>query len=307
MPSTKSNSKPKPRLSFEAIGTQWQIDLGASPERAAALVPVITARINEFDKAYSRFRADSLITAISRNAGTYTLPADAPPLLALYRAMYTATDGAVTPLIGQALADAGYDAVYSLKPKQLTRPPAWEDVLHYRHPSLTVTQPVLLDFGAAGKGYLLDILADVLQAHDVHDYCIDAGGDMVRRTTAGSTLSVGLEDPDDTSKVIGTVTLANGSLCGSAGNRRKWASYHHILDPHTLRSPTVIKAVWVTADTALLADGMTTCLFFAPPATLKKRFSFEYALLHADGQVSCSAKFPGTLFTKVANTHHEAA
>src|SRR5690348_10121080 len=96
---------------FEAIGTHWTIDIAKelSLEEKAFLLQKIMNRIEEFDKAYSRFRQDSLVMKMAREAGEYTLPEDADKMLALYRKMYDVTGGLVTPLIGQVLVDAGYD------------------------------------------------------------------------------------------------------------------------------------------------------------------------------------------------------
>jgi thiamine biosynthesis lipoprotein len=308
VPSPKS--KPKLTLKsnwsyrLEAIGTHWEIDvfqpLGhVSP---AALTKAIDERIEAFDLAYSRFRPDSLVSRMARAAGSYSLPSDAAPMMGLYRRLYDLTRGAVTPLIGQLLSDAGYDAEYSLKPGKLTPPPAWDDVMSFDPAisKLTLTRPALLDFGAAGKGYLVDLLAAVLEDHGLTAYCVDGSGDMKHRGPAGHPLRVGLEHPGDPQQAVGVVELENFSLCGSAGNRRAWANFHHIFDPRTLASPNHLQAVWVTAATTMLADGLTTALYFSPAAELKGQFDFEYALINNDMSLEHSAGFPGEFFTTPA-------
>jgi len=297
MPSTRLRPRPKADIfAFEAIGTAWEIELltEVSAGTAADAMRAVRRRIERFDKAYSRFRADSLVTAMSQRTGSFKLPADAAPMLDFYRSLYDVTDGAVTPLIGQVLADAGYDAAYSLQPGRLHRPPAWDDVLSVVDGKLTVRQPVLLDFGAAGKGYLVDIVGETLRAHGVTAFCIDAGGDILYRGT--TPLEVGLEHPDDPAMAIGVVRLQAGALCGSAGNRRQWAGFHHIIDPRKLESPRHIRAVWVTAATTMLADGLTTALYFAPAGRLRQHFEFEYALIRDDFSLERSVGFPAGFF-----------
>jgi thiamine biosynthesis lipoprotein len=283
-------------LSFEAIGTKWTIDLYAhsfSPELEAA----IHERISSFDLVYSRFRGDSLVTRISREAGTYSLPDDAQPLLHLYKKLYQLTGGRMTPLIGKVLVDAGYDSQYRLEQTApLTSPPRWEDVVSYIHPLLTVSEPVLVDVGAAGKGYLVDLVGEVLASHGVSSFCIDAGGDMLV-VSPQEPLRVGLENPDAADEVVGIATLDSGSICASAGNRRTWGKFHHTIDPLTLKSPTHLKAVWVVAESALVADGLATALSFAPAVTLLQDFSFSYALLREDGTMEASKDFPAEFFT----------
>lgn len=283
---------------FEAIGTHWQIDVYdvLTPAQEKNLLTRIQDRIELFDRTYSRFRFDSLVTKMSQEAGEYELPPDAVPLFDLYKKLYDLTQGFFTPLIGQTLVEAGYDAEYSLQSKTLHHPKRWEDVMEFRAPYLLVKQPVLLDIGAAGKGYLIDIVGRLLEENGVHNYCVDAGGDILHRSTSGESLQIGLEHPQNLEQVIGVVNVWNQSLCGSAGNRRAWGEFHHIINPFTLSSPRSILAVWVMADSTLLADGLSTCLFFVPAETLQTKFEFEYLIVRDDYSVEKSSGFDAELF-----------
>lgn len=302
MPSAKSSSKPKPpakHVSFEAIGTSWTIQFWSNQVDSKNLLQQIQQRAELFDKAYSRFRNDSLITKMSKRGGTYELPDDADELIKLYRAMYDLTDGRVTPLIGQTLAQAGYDSEYSLRPGKLTKLPAWDEAMVYKSDTheLTTKMPILLDFGAAGKGYLVDIITELIKQQGVDRFLVNGGGDIRYIDSKAQPIKIGLENPDNTEQMIGIAQLANQSLCGSAGNRRRWANFHHIIDPYTLASPEDIKAVWVVADKAIVADGLTTCLYFVEPEELQQQFSFEYLIITSDNSVQRSLHFPAELFT----------
>ncbi len=284
---------------FEAIGTHWQIDIyeeRAQKIERAALFNKIRDCIEEFDRAYSRFRDDSFVSAMARTAGVYTLPPDAKPLMDLYVSLYQATGGAFTPLIGDTLQEAGYDAQYSLRPGKLHAPLAWEEALDYDFPSLEMKKSSMLDFGAAGKGYCVDLIGALLQERGIDSYAIDAGGDMLYRNPAGP-LKVGLEHPENPKQVIGVYELAGGSICCSAGNRRAWQGYHHIIDPRTLQSPRDVLSVWATAESALVADAMATALFLVPAAALIPHFDFEYLLMRPDASIERSAGFHAELFT----------
>ena len=142
--------------------------------------------------------------------------------------------------------------------------------------------------------YLVDLIANVLEQDNIHEYCVDAGGDILHKNT--QTIRVGLEDPENLGQVVGVCELGNGSICGSAGNRRKWENFNHIMNPITRASSEGILAVWVTAETAMLADALATCLFFVPASALYEH-KFEYVLIHADRSVERSAHFAGELFS----------
>lgn len=284
-------------VTFEAIGTTWKIDFFEVVTSPDNLLNEIKARIDTFDRAYSRFREDSLVSKMARTAGTYELPEDAEPMMRLYESLHHITKGLVTPLIGQVLVDAGYDAQYSLQPKTLHVPPSWEEVLTYQPPhTLTLKQPALLDVGALGKGYLIDIIGELIWNKGYRSFCVDAGGDLFYRYAEHHTYRIGLEHPQNFQQVIGVAKISHGSLCGSAGNRRTWANFHHIINPKTLTSPREVLAVWVWAKNTLLADAMTTGLFFVSPETLLRYYAFEYVILNADLTVRRSPSFPGELF-----------
>lgn len=274
----KASVGPMRQLKFEAIGTSWQIDYQHSVDFAGE----IKQRTNQFDKNYSRFRSDSLVSLWASRAGQYDLPKDAAPLLIFYRKLYEATEGLLTPLIGNSLAQAGYDTQYSLRPKTITKPLGWDEAIEVKRDGLIVKQPVLLDFGAAGKGYLVDLIADFFKKNGVKTFCINAGGDIYSH---GLEQIIGLEDPDNFDRALGTITINNAALASSAGNRRKWAGYTHFLNPKTLRSPKNVKASWVQAETTMEADGIATALFFVKPEILLETFGFEYAMIEKDNLV----------------------
>lgn len=283
-------------ISFEAIGTSWQIDLyqTLTQKKLSEVTAKIHRRINEFDKTYSRFRKDSWITKISKKPGTYPLPPDSKPLFVVYEDLFKKSHGVFTPVIGNLLEDAGYDSTYSLIPSDLTRPQSIKDTYALSSSTITMKTPALLDFGAGGKGYLIDIVGELLREERIKSFCIDAGGDILHE--GKEKITVGLENPLDLKQVIGKINIANKSICGSAGNRRNWGKYHHIINPKTLKSPQDVLAVWVIASTTLLADVLSTYLFLSSDTITLQEFDFEYAILLADFSVSCSKGFTAEFF-----------
>jgi len=283
-------------------------------EKSSEILSKIMSRIDDFDKAYSRFRSDSIVSQISKNAGEYKLPPDSIKLFDVYFDLYTKTNGYFTPLVGQILVDAGYDAEYSLKQKsELQLPPKWEDIMEFKSIDysssniLNIKKPIQLDFGAAGKGYIIDLVGSVLKENGYNNYCINAGGDILHKAenqdhAEFGSIRVGLENPENVEQVIGVYELSNKSICGSAGNRRRWGNFTHIMNPKTLSSPTEIIAVWVVADSALIADALTTCLFFVEPKELMLKnspdhsYKFEYFILYKDRSFKKSEHFKGEVF-----------
>jgi thiamine biosynthesis lipoprotein len=236
---------------------------------------------------------------MSKKKGWYQLPNDAEPLFAFYKQLYKLSKGRVTPLVGQLLSDTGYDASYSFKTSKLSQTPSWEEAIEYKYPVLIVKKPILLDIGAAGKGYLIDIVSELIQELNITKFSINAGGDILNHNASKELTKIGLENPVNLNEIVGIATLTNGSICGSAGNRRSWGKYNHIVDPKTKESPSHLLASWVLADTAMLADGLATALFFTEPQTLNSSFKFEYALIRNDLSLECSSNFPADFFIEM--------
>jgi len=329
-------------LEFEAIGTTWSIQLEIAnethqPELKTLLQAEITSVVDSYDKLYSRFRDDSSIAEIRHFTGSgnnsieksWHFPEHAQDLFSFYSKMEKITSGLFTASVGHSLEEIGYDATYSLgnKASSLTQNKNQHPSLRFNDLIVTykdgvtlltvpsqndsTTQPLVLDFGAAGKGQLVDLISKTLDHHSAKPSTsiVNGSGDILHQ--GASVITVGLENPYNAKSVIGTVKIRNQALCGSAPNRRTWqvpnenhisseqttsTKYHHILNPETLQSPTHIAATWVIARTALEADGLATGLFLAPASVLQAAFDFEYLILYTTGKVEKSSGFIAELY-----------
>lgn len=276
---------------FSALGTKWVIETRA--ELPDGLKNEIGEWLERFDQNYSRFRDDSLVRQMADSAGTFAFPDSANEIIGFYKKLYDVTDGKVTPLIGRTLESAGYDKNYSLQSGFVASTPGWDTVMKWQGSQVVTTTPLVLDIGAAGKGYAVDAITSLLDSYTINDYVVDASGDIRHR---GSDMQrIGLENPTDTSKVIGVIELQNASLCASASNRRKWGDWNHIIDPTNNTPVEDIVATWVVAESAMVADGLATALFFVGPEKLAQ-WQFQYVRLYASGRAEYSPKLNGELF-----------
>lgn len=246
----------------------------ASKDREDAEIPAplesrIATFIEEYESVLSRFRDDSVVAAMGRaeHGGRFEFPDWTAGLFDLVDALVDATDGAIDPCVGEDLIRLGYDARYSftLVADAGTRlgavhgRPTWrDDVTRCGRTALVTRRPVHLDFGACGKGYLVDLVAAMI-ADDAHrttcphvpaadttptptstedsanapaaggtptsttipDFLIDAGGDLFVRSPH-HPVTIALEDPSDTTRAVGTAAVTHGAFCASAPSRRHW-------------------------------------------------------------------------------------
>ena len=223
--------------------------------------------IDEYEHVLSRFRADSLVARIgnAEHGGHFDFPDWAGPLFDLYDALHTATRGAIDPCVGEDLILLGYDPALSFTVEAgageclgaLHGRAVWgRDVVRSGGTTLVTRGPVHMDFGACGKGYLVDSLGGLLtdstkapgSAHQPAtsggkrksagpEFVIDAGGDLLVHTN--KPIRVALEDPDDPSRAVGVARISDGAFCASAPSRRHWEvavseqthlAIHHLLN-----------------------------------------------------------------------------
>ncbi|KFI51633.1 ApbE family protein [Bifidobacterium callitrichos DSM 23973] len=179
--------------------------------------------------------------------------------------------------------------------------------------TLVTRRPVALDFGACGKGYLVDLIAQRFLDDSGSRYAIDAGGDLLIRSP-DKPLTIALEDPTNTENAVGTAQVGAGAFCASAPSRRHWEAaghrLHHLLNAIDGLPENDVAATWVcvpmSTHTAVdrpistdfptaLADGVATALFTTPANQLHKRLA-EYTASQRDSQ--------GTPHDSPSNTAH---
>lgn len=292
MPFKTSKIKQKHSWQFDAIGTKWSIE--TVEPLLGTVKHEIEKHIEFFDKTYSRFRNDSMVSQIAAAPGEFTLPSNAAQLSGLYKKLYDATNGAVSPFVGASLNSAGYDKSYSLQATGPTPAPQWDDTIEWRGSSIATRQPITLDVGAAGKGLLVDEIAKIIERYGIDNYIVDGSGDVRCR---GDMQRVGLENPFNPNEVIGVAEVQDASLCASAINRRKWGDgWHHILDARTGLPVNDVLAVWVIAEPTYIADGLATALFFVAANELYDIADFHYVRLLSNGTVEHSEHFVGELY-----------
>lgn len=248
------------KFDYQSMGTSWQITIWdqIEPNKAELLKQKIWQILNDFDQTYSRFIPTSLVSKLAKTQGVQTVPSDFIAMLKMYFDLYLPSNKKLNPLIGFTISDLGYDANYSLTPKETIRqtPDLFETVKIISDNQIETTKPVLFDFGALGKGYAVDKVSDFLKAESINHFLVNGSGDIYY--FGKEEIKVGLEDPTDQTKVIGAIAMSQGAMCASGTNRRRWREHHHVIDPHTSLSTKGLVASWVIAQNTTLADGLAS-------------------------------------------------
>jgi thiamine biosynthesis lipoprotein len=118
-----------------------------------------------------------------------------------------------------------------------------------------------LDLGGIAKGYAVDRAIDVLKGFGVQSALVNAGGDL--RHLGAEAVEIGLRDPADPSRLLGSIALHDRALASSASSglapateaRAKQRSA--LIDPRCGAPLAPSAGTSVTAPRCMIADALT--------------------------------------------------
>ncbi len=314
----------------------------------------IRAFIDEYECTLSRFREDSLVSRMAHAAhgGEFEFPSWVQPLFAIYDDFYNATRGAFDACVGADLLALGYDNSVQFVPESAGS--ASEDSgggswTNYRRllsvkwgdisrdgvgTTLCTNQPVQLDFGAAGKGYFVDLLTQIIKedlSDDLPadsdlpadcDFLVNAGGDMrACFSDEDYQIKVALENPFDTTQAVGVASIASGALCASSSARKRWkvrdenclagnGFESNLIAAHLVNALDGVPVQKLSASWAYVpaktcdfptayADALATALFVSSESDLQKIIQnkgAEFAVTLPNHTMRATKNFPAQFF-----------
>lgn len=257
---------------WEAIGTRVEVLTRARCAIDQAREMLLRC-LEDLDRAASRFRGDSEVTALSAAGGR---PVKVSPLLRdiVVAALRVAEDtgGLVDPTVGVRMTELGYDRDLGLLPVADGRPVlsvlrrfTWRDVtVDAARRTVRVPPGLVLDLGATAKAWAVDATVNAVAAATGTGVLVNLGGDIAVAGDASETgwpvgVSADVRRPDGGP----TVALRAGALATSSTAARRWHrgghDLHHVLDPVTgWPAAGPWRAVTVHARTCLQANAAAT-------------------------------------------------
>ncbi len=128
-----------------------------------------------------------------------------------------------------------------------------------------------LDLGGLAKGYAIDVAARALVGAGVHNFIVNAGGDMFvsGRRLNGERWRIGVKHPRRPGELMYTLFLTDRAVVTSGDYERFFEyngkRYHHVLDPTTGYPAEACQSVTVVAQEATVADALATAVFVMGP------------------------------------------
>lgn len=262
-------------------------------------VAIAKRHLAEVDAVASRFRADSELVLLGRDADGGTEVSDL--LAELLRAALLAAElsgGSVDPTVGSALEDIGYDRDIELVQRDerplravVRRVPGWRS-LRLEGNRLFRPHGVCLDLGATAKAVAADRIAAHVGEELGTGVLVSLGGDIA---TAGSAPAGGwqISVQDVPGDPEARISLGAGTaLATSSTVRRSWhrggVTYHHVIDPETGRSADPVwRSVSVVGDSCREANTISTAALVRGSSALDwvDRTARSARLVAADGSV----------------------
>lgn len=282
------------------LGTRDPRDLDRAHDLAAAILV-------DVDETCSRFRADSDLSAVNDNAGSWVV---VDPLLvsALDVALGAArlTDGLVHPLAGRPLIYWGYDGDFatlgdrpapagSLAESPLD-PTAWTRI-ELTDGAVRIPEGTSLDLGATAKAWAADLIVRAWAEHLDHGALVSLGGDLAILSDGAPWPIAISERPGDAPEE--EVELDRGGLATSSMMVRRWRRgdtvAHHVIDPRTGRPAAgpwrTVTATGATATAANIASTAALILGQDAPEWLAAH-GVDARLVDQTGQVHRVGSWP---------------
>ena len=265
-------------MRFAAMACEAELTVaGRAPDRR--VLDAAAAEVRRIERAYSRYRADSIVSRINAAAGSglaIEVDAETTGLLDFAARLHAQSDGLFDLTSG--ILRRAWDfrsgrlpeatALAALRARIGWQKVDWQPAAR----RIALTEPGMeLDFGGFGKEYAADRAAAVLQAGGITSGYVNLGGDLrvLGPRPDGRGWTLGIQHPRDDRRTLAGVEVKSGALATSGDYERYMdiagRRYCHILDPRTGWPVQHWQSVSVIAPVCLAAGALSTVAMLKGP------------------------------------------
>lgn len=284
------------------MGTRIAVELWHDDAaKGEAAIDAVMAEMRRIDALMSHYKPDSQISLINAHAADAPVVVDVELFDLLKTALHFSeiTEGAFD--ITYASVGYLYDYRRHVKPSEEQIRNALPGV-NWRHLQLDeATHSVRferagmrIDLGGIAKGYAVDRGIGILQSLGVKHAVVTAGGDTrIIGDRFGRPWLVGIRHPDDKSKTVTRIPLVDTAMSTSGDYERYFdengVRYHHIINPHSGHSASLVRSATILGPTATQTDGLSKTAFVLGPEKaleiINRLPDFDAVFVCNDGRV----------------------
>lgn len=241
----------------------------------------IEAELKKVDGEFSMFNSQSIVARLN-NGEQPELSNDFIDVFKLARQVSEDTNGAFDITVAPLVNAWGFGFKHEQMPSK-EQVDSLRELISYRYVTLkdktiTMQKPgMMLDFSAIAKGYGVDVVARLLERHDIKNYMVEIGGEITTRGINPERVPwrIGVNKPSEDAlnenHELQTILNVTDKSMATSGNYRNFyvkggKKYAHTIDPktgypvqHSLLSATVLTDRCAKADayaTSFMVLGM---------------------------------------------------
>ncbi len=288
------------RHAFTAMASPNEIVLaGVDAEEAADACEIAEGEVRRIEYKYSRYRDDSVVSAINARAGRNTVAVDSETaqLLDFAAELHRQSDGLFD------ITSGSLRRVWDFKAGREPRPDAlalqlqrvgWHRVSWDGRAIALPQHGMEIDFGGIGKEYAADRAVAALRERGLRHGFVNLGGDIrvIGPRPDGQPWVFAVRHPRHEDQVCARIALRDGALATSGDYERFFIAADgrrccHILDPRNGQPVRHWQAVSVVAPLCVAAGALATMsmLIGAQAATRLGMPGVGFLLVDAGGQV----------------------
>ena len=246
-------------------------------ERAEVIARAAEGEARRIEAKFSRYREDSVVSRLNREAGRAPVTVDAETERLLRSALDLAqlTEGRFDPTVGvlRRVWDFKVGRVPSEEELAELLPLVDAGAVVLAAGTAFLQYPDMeIDLGGVGKEYAVDRVTDLLREAGVESAIVNFSGDVrtLGRRGDARPWSIGVLDPRDRERCRFAIRTGGSAGVATSGDYERaflkdGIRYHHLLDARTGHPARGVASATVVAPTAFAAGFLATAAFLLGP------------------------------------------